>query len=240
MTLAASKTARIALEWRKLGERLALVRGRVEAMPRAHMDGPLRAAENRFNLRQYDKTVEALDRIDDGLQQYRLTLAEQELKAGAAEQDAHLAAQGVDTERTVSGVGQRHGLLWLIAKKRLNPDRRRAGESWSNDYALIRSDGLRSCLNDNASGGAANDDMASTAAKKITDAKDRLRCARQHITWATGSARLADLLDAVCGRGETLRVLANNDKDRAALLEVELQVALDMAAVSYGVVKIAA
>lgn len=47
-------------------------------------------------------------------------------------------------------------------------------------------------------------------------------------------------MDAVCGRGETLRSLAGGDKDRAERLEVELMIGLDMAAVSYDIIRIAA
>jgi len=239
-TLKANESARAALAWRKLHERAELVRGRVEAMPGAHMDGSMRAAENRIALRQMDKAVETLDRIDEELDAYRQKIEKAEVANAATEQDALLAAKGIETARTASGVGQRHGLLWLIDKGRLTGTRKRAGQAWSTDYALIRTDSLRSCLNDNAPGGAANDDESARYATRITDARNRLERARHHIIHSTGSARLADLLDAVCGRGETLRSLCANDKDKADRMEVELGLALDMVAVSYEIVRAAA
>lgn len=239
--LVAPNAARIALEWRKLEERAVLVRGRVEALPDAHLDGPMKSAENRIALRQMDKATSILDDIDTRLEEHRSNLAQREVRSASAEQDALLATNGIDTERTQSGVGQRHGLMWLIAKKRLNSERRRAGEAWSADFALVQCQvRLRSCLNDNAPGGAANDDMDRSAAKRVTDARNRLENGRAHIIASTGNGRLADLLDAVCGKGDTLRQLAGDDKDRAARMEVELSIALDMVSVSYDLVKIAA
>ncbi|HYC66658.1 hypothetical protein [Brevundimonas sp.] len=240
MTLAAKAEARIALEWRKLIERAALVRGRVEAMPEAHMEGPMRTAENRIALRQMDKAIEALDRVDDGLEDHRRAKAERESREAAAEQDAGLAAKGVDTLRTATGVGKRHGMLWLIDKKRLTGHRKRAAEAWSADYTLVRTYSLRSCLNDNTPHGAANDDLDTTTAKKAADARNRQANARAHIVSATGSARLADLIDAVCGRGEYVRALAGNDQTRALAMEAELGVALDLAAVGYDILRPAA
>lgn len=49
MTLTAKDSARIALQWRKIEARADLLRGRVEATPRAGMEGVLRAADQHIN-----------------------------------------------------------------------------------------------------------------------------------------------------------------------------------------------
>ena len=194
--------------------------------------------ENQLRLLKFDKASDLMDEIDASLAEHQRKLDQAAVVAAGAEQDELLAEHGIETARTASGVGQRHGLIWLIDKGRVTGARKRAGEAWSADYSLVRTDGLRSCLNDNAPGAAVGDDA--TAQTKKARAFDRLACARRHIIAATGSARLADLMDAVCGRGETLRSMAGNDKDQALLLETQLLLALDMTAVSYQIVKVAA
>lgn len=238
MTLTAKDNARIALQWRKIESRAALLRGRVEATPRAGMDGVLRAADQHIKARFMDKAVEALDRITDGLIDFAAKEAQREEREAAAAHDKELEAKGVDTIRSTTGVGQRHGMIWLVEKKRLTGDRRRAAEAWAADYSLVRSDGLKSCLNDNAKGGS--DGPSQQFIERKAAARYRLERAHDHLRHATGSNRLADLIDAVCGRGDTVRAIAGGDKDKAAIVETELMVALDMACVSYGILRIAA
>lgn len=178
-----------------------------------------------------------MNEIDDALEAQRLEAEGEEARRAGAEQDDLLQAQGIETARTASGVGARHGLLWLIQKGRLTPMRKAAGQRWSDDYSLVRTDGVRSCLNDNVRG-AGNDALRLDERKAA--ASQRLQTAREQIMLSTGSSRLADLLDAVCGRGETLRALAGCDQIRATQMEAELCVALDMAGVSYSLIRCAA
>lgn len=236
--LSANDNTRIALQWRKIVARATLLRGRVEASPGAGMDGVLKAAEQHINARFMDKANEALDRITDGLEDFAAKVAERTERAAAADHDKVLEAKGIDTLRGETGVGQRHGMLWLIEKKRLSGDRRRAAEAWSADYSLVSADGLKSCLNDNGGGGG--DGVPQQFIERKAAARYRLDRAHTHLRQATGSNRLAGLVDAVCGRGDTVRALANGDKDRAAMIETELMVALDMAGVSYGILRLAA
>lgn len=236
-TIKATAAQSIALERRRLTDRAALVRGRVEATPGCNLLPKIANVENRLRLMQFAVAKTLLDEIDDTLEDMRQKAEVSVVQQSSAEQDTLLAARGAETARTASGAGMRHGLLWLIQKGRLTPVRRTAGQRWSDDYSLIRTDGLRSCLNDNAPGGGATDLRPD---EKRIAATQRLDRARYHIRCATGSTRLADLMDAVCGRGETLRSLASGDKDRAERLEVELMIGLDMAAVSYDIIRIAA
>lgn len=236
-TIKANAAQSIALERRRLTDRAALVRGRVEATPGCNLLPKIANVENRMRLMQFGVAKTLLDEIDDTLEDLRLKAEAQAMQQGSAEQDRLLADNGADTARTASGAGMRHGLLWLIQKARLTPTRRTSGQRWSDDYSLVRTDGLRSCLNDNDGGGGSVEPKRD---EKRIAAMQRLDRARYHIGCATGSTRLADLLDAVCGRGETLRSLALGDKDQAERLEVELMIALDMAAVSFDIIRIAA
>ena len=67
----------------------------------------------------------------------------------------------------------------------------------------------------------------------LAECRRNLARVQRHIIDATGSERLVALLDAVCGRGETLRSLAGNDDRKANGYEVELRIALDMAGVAF-------
>ncbi|MEN5147193.1 hypothetical protein [Brevundimonas diminuta] len=227
----------VALERRRLTDRAALIRGRVEASPGCGLMPKVCAVENRMRLLQFGVARQMLDEIDDALEAQRHKAEGDEARRAGEEQDDLLHAQGVETVRTASGAGARHGLLWLIHKGRLTPMQKVAGQRWSDDYSLVRTDGVRSCLNDNVRGQATE---ALRLEEKRAAAQQRLMAARFRIRQTTGSERLSDLLDAVCGRGNSLRALAGGDKVRAAQMEAELGVALDMAAVSYEIVRVAA
>jgi len=227
----------VALERRRLTDRAALIRGRVEATPGCGLMPKVCAVENRMRLLQFGVALQMMNEIDDALEERRLKTAAEEARRSGEEQDDLLQAQGIETARTASGAGARHGLLWLIQKGRLTPMRKVAGQRWSDDYSLVRTDGVRSCLNDNVRGVGGNDMRLE---EKKAAAQQRLSSARSRIRLTTGSDGLADLLDAVCGRGISLRALAGGDKVKAAQKEAELGVALDMAAVSYDLIRVAA
>ncbi len=224
--LVANQDARAALEWRRLSDRAAILRGRVEALPKAYQDGPMRAAENRIALRQMDKAKEFLDGIDAKLEEFVSAQAAEEMAAAGAEQDRLLAERGVETFDT-GAVKARDGWQWLITRKppRLTYDEIDAGNDYVRLYCAAMRDTLSVGSNDNAGGdGQSRED---TALKSRT----RLDAVQAHITGAMGSGRLVALLDAVCGRGETLRHLAGDDDRKAAGYEVELRIALQMAGV---------
>lgn len=129
-------------------------------------------------------------------------------------------------------------MIWLVEKKRLTGDRRRAAEAWAADYSLVRSDGLKSCLNDNAKGGS--DGPSQQFIERKAAARWRLDRAHKHLNSATGSSRLANLIDAVCGRGDNIRALAGGNQTAAERMEAEMMIGLDMACVSYGILRAAA
>lgn len=235
--LKATPEQAVALERRRLTDRAALIRGRVEATPGCGLMPKVCAVENRMRMLQFRAALQMMNEIDDALEALRLKAEGEEARQAGEEQDDLLQAQGIETARTASGVGARHGLLWLIQKGRLTPMRKVAGQRWSDDYSLVRTDGVRSCLNDNVRGAGSE---ALRLDERKAAAAQRLQTAREQIVLSTGSSRLADLLDAVCGRGETLRSLAGGDQIRATQMEAELCVALDMAAVSYSLIRCAA
>lgn len=236
--LVAKQNARIALEWRKLEERASLIRGRVEAMPKAYQDGPMRAAENRIALRQMDKARELLDGIDAKLDEYVRAQAAAEMAAAGEEQARLLAERGVETFDD-GIVKRRDGWAWLTSRKppRLSADEISAGTTYGQIYARALQDGLSVGSNDNAGGGDPNTLVPPQVLMGIEN-KARLDAVRRHISDATGSPRLVALLDAVCGRGEMLRAIAGDDDSRKALiLETEMRLALQMAAVGIKIMR---
>lgn len=228
MTLAAKAAARIALEWRKIEERAAVVRGRVEALPKAYQDGPMRAAENRIALRQMDKARELLDGIDEKLDEHIQKMAEEEMAAAGAEQERLLADRGIETFDGGT-VKHRDGWLWLTTRKppRLTNDEIDAGNDYSRLYARAMQDTLSISSNDNAGSDGDGREFAGLKNRR------RLEFVQDRISEATGSRRLVALLDAVCGRGETLRYLAGDDDRKALAYEVELRIALQMVGVGF-------
>ncbi|WP_420478249.1 hypothetical protein [Brevundimonas sp. FT23028] len=231
-TLRASDTAAAALRKRKVHELAALVRGRVECFPGSGLLTKVATAENRIALLRYDEAERMLREVDDSLAAYQERLDEANTRAEDAEQDKLLEKRGIETDRGPDGIGVRHGFMWLERKKRVHGHRRQAGQAWGRDYSIIRTDGLKSCLNDNAPGGGSDPNADQ---ERKTEAKANLDRASAHIHWATGSYELVGLLDAVCGRGETLRDLADGDKLGAAVREAQLMIALDLAAVAYDI-----
>lgn len=231
-TLKSSDAARIALDWRKLEERAAVVRGRVEAMPRAYQDGPMRVAENRIALRQMAKAHELLDGIDEKLEEHIQKLAENEMSAAGEEQARLLAERGIETFDGGT-VKHRDGWQWLTSRKplRFSYDEIDAGNSYARLYASAMQDSLSVSSNDNVGGG--NDDREFAGLKN----RRRMDAVQRHLSDATGSTRLVALLDAVCGRGETLRKLAGDEDRKAAAYEVELRIALQMAGVAFKIMR---
>lgn len=230
--LQSTPAARIALEWRKLEERAAVVRGRVEALPKAYQDGPMRTAENRIALRQMDKARELLDGIDEKLEEHIQKQVEAEMELAGEEQARLLAARGVETFDSGT-VKSRDGWQWLTTRNppRLSYDEIDAGNDYARLYALAMQDTLSISSNDNLGGDGDGREFSGLKNRR------RMESIQRHLTDATGSTRLVALMDAVCGRGETLRQLAGDDERKAAGYEVELRIALQMAGVAFKILR---
>lgn len=230
--LQSSPAARIALEWRKLEDRAAVVRGRVEALPRAYQDGPMRQAENRIALRQMDKARELLDGIDEKLEEHIEAQTAAELAAAGEEQARLLAERGIETFDGGT-VKHRDGWQWLITRKppRLTYDEIDAGNDYARLYALAMQDTLSISSNDNTGGDGDGREFAGLRNRRRMDG------IQKHITEATGSTRLVALLDAICGRGDTLRHVAGGDDRKAAGYEAELKIGLQMVSVAFKIMR---
>jgi hypothetical protein len=238
--LTASTAARVALEWRKLEERASLVRGRVEALPGAYQDGPMRAAENRISLRQMEKAREHLDAIDNALDAYQQSQVASEMAKAGEEQARLLAERGIDTF-DAGAVKARDGWQWIITRKppRLSADQVNAGNDYARLYALAMQDSLSVSSNDNRGTARLLDELVLPAHVAIgIDNRSRMDRIHRHITEATGSTRLIALLDAICGRGETLRQLGKDDERKISAIEAELRVALDLASVGLKIMRL--
>lgn len=230
--LTASPLARSALERNlehdRLNARLMAVRSRAEALRQLHLGGLVSRAETKLAFSKFSECADALDQIDREIAaQLEGIRAAEQTEAANAQADL-LSERGVETFDTGS-VKSRDGWLWIVSRKprRLTPDQISTGSRYSKEYGQARRDGLSSSCNDNMGGG--DEDPIEARIK----AQDRLDAVAGHIHAAVGDTRLVALLDAVCGRGETLRELAGGDDRRASFIEVELRLALDMAGVAF-------
>lgn len=231
----ATPAQRMAVENQKLRERAAAARSRSEAFPAAGQSAKVAHIENRIMRGVVVDVGRSIEEVHDAIDLHIRRLNEAEVKAASERQDALLAERGVETVAAKSGHRSRDGWAWLRAKANLTPAQRDTGDRWSWDYAETRTDGVKSCLSEGVHGAVATD-----PAERKHDAAKRINGARKHIRLATGDERLADLLDAVCGRGETVREMAGGDDRKALYLTAEARIALNMAAVSYGVLRVAA
>jgi hypothetical protein len=153
----------------------------------------------------------------------------------AAKSAARLAKlRGVPTAREPGGPATRDGFMWLVKKGRVTPHRADAGQRYGALYARARSDGIKSALDDSVRGASPDSSPIDARLRAVFE----LEAAKRHVYSAMGEdqgRRLVNLLDRICGHGDTLRELAGNDDRKALVLEAELMTALDMEAVHFGV-----
>jgi len=229
-TLKASPAASQALYRKKVEERARIVRGRVEAMPGAGLQAKMDSVDNRIRLLHLAQASELMDQIDDALERHQQALEDAEMAAAGQAQDQLLAERGLETV-DVGAVRSRDGWVWLTTRKpaRLSADQISIGNRYGALYLGANRDTLSTVsANDNA----LMDDPRNPV-DVLAECRRNLARIQRHIIDATGSERLVSLLDAVCGRGETLRSLAGNDDRKANGYEVELRIALDMAGVAF-------
>ena len=225
-----------ALAKRQLSDLLGALAIRIEADTGCGQASRLRHAEQTLIHKRLETAGEIAREIEHALDRRR---DEAEVEASLADQARLAEARGVETVRTAKGPATRDGFLWLAKKRRLTAPRFEAGIRFGQLYARARSDGLRSCINEEAVGGGGGGEPDSPLQARVRAAA-ALSGLRQHAARAVGGeagGRLFSLLEAVCGRGDTLRELAGGDDRRAAVTESELMTALDMAAVRFGMVR---
>lgn len=235
--LKATPAQAIALERRRLIDRCALVRGRVEATPGCNLLTKVGNVENRMRLMQYAVAKTLLDEIDDTLEELRRKALDAETAAAGHQQDRLLAERGVETFE-LGAVRARDGWKWLTSRKpaRLSATQVSTGDRYAALYAAANRDGLSTSANDNTGGGDRTAQQIKAAAEVRHAQRQAIEAIHSHISRSTGSGRLAALLEAVCGAGETPRRLAGGDDRKAAAVEVELRLALDMAAVAFKII----
>lgn len=233
-TIKANAAQAVALERRRLTDRAALVRGRVEATPGCNLLPKIANAENRLRLMQFAIAKTLLDEIDDTLEDMKRKTLDAEVADAGREQDSLLAERGVETFE-LGSVRARDGWKWLISRKpaRLSPTQIATGDRYATLYAAANRDGLSTSANDNMGGGERTPQQVKAAAERRHAQRQAIEAIHVHIARSTGSGRLASLLEAVCGTGETPRQLAGGDDRKTAAVEVELRLALDMAAVAF-------
>lgn len=231
--LTAKATARIALEKRKLQDRATIVRGRVEALPQLQLGGLIDRADQMISMAFYARAKEVLDDIDDRIARHQVEVEAADAARAAQMQDQLLRERGVETYD--HGVARtRDGWKWLTSRQpaRLQGYQIGAGDRYAALYAFAHRDGLCVGANDNAGGEPTVEELRRRAVAKH-EASQALRAIHRHLDDSTGSERLSGLLEAVCGRGESLRSLALNDDRKALAYEAELRLALDMTAVAF-------
>lgn len=231
----ATPAQRMAAEVQTLRARAASARSRSEAFPAAGQSAKVNHIENRIQKGTISDVGRSIDEVHEAIDLHIQRLNDAEVQAASERQDKLLSERGVETVTAKNGHRSRDGWAWLRARAALAPEQRDTGDRWGWDYAETRGDGMKSCLNDAVRGATSSD-----PATRKYDAAKRLSEARRHIRHATGGERLADILDAVCGRGETVREMAGGDDRKTMCLTTEAKIALDMAAVSYGIRKVAA
>lgn len=153
--------------------------------------------------------------------------------AQLAEQEALSDARNTPTAKADSGVSTRDGWLWLLSKKRYSGPRVEAGRIFREKFTKAEAS-LKSCIGDSNGGGG-------TGAPLGNHARFELDGVKKHMVSAVGSTTgeaLYSLIAAVVGRGETVRSLTDGDDRKADAKAVELGLALDLAGVYLGAVRI--
>lgn len=224
MTLRANPRMVAGVAKRQMADRAAAIRSRVEGAGATGQMAKLSRAESKIHLGELPEAGELLLQIETALNERREA---SEVEAGLAESERLAHARGEDTARVENGP-TRDGFLWLVAKGRLTPHRRIAGERYRQLYARANGGPTPSCLNEAMGGGGGDGPQGGTMI-----AVDELAKAHGHIVGALGKvsgATLIRVVQDVCGRGVTCRQLASDDKVRAAVIERELMTGLDMLA----------
>ncbi len=223
--LKANEDMRESLVYRQLSDLLVITRARAESDPGCGQIPKLNRAAQEMYAKRLEQAGTLIREAEKVLDERKQT-AEAEANLQALAEQA--ARRGEEVVRVAKGPASRDGWLWLIQKKRVTRARQQAGDRYSTLYGRARSDGVRSCLNDDGPKGAAGSEAGPLAARMR--ALSDLKGIHTHIQRSVGeqpAQRFIALLDAVCGRGETLRALSSGDDRKALVVEADLMTALD-------------
>lgn len=224
-----------ALTAKQLSDVLLALRNTIEGNP--HLYGrqtqKLDRAERAIFDRRFNDARELMGEMQQGIEARDLSAA---VQAGAHEQEALGEVRGEPTATTETGVKTRDGFLWLVNRKRYTPARVEAGRIFREKYAKSIGGSVKSCIAESTGGGGG--DATPTAAQ--LHARFEIQGVARHFQSSIGAANgtaLFSLLEAVCGRGETVRQLAEGDDRKADAKAIELGFALDLAGVYLGAVR---
>lgn len=219
---------------RQMAEFAAAIRSRVESEGATGQMARLARAEGKIHAGELPEAGALLQEIKAALDERKEAAA---VDAGLAESQRLAEARGEDTARvepspTREGGPTRDGFLWLVAKGRLAPQQRIAGERYRQLHDRANGGAVPSCLGSEGMSG-----HGQSTADPITgaDAAGRaLEAAHGHIADALGrvaASRIIGVVQSVCGRGVPCRQLAADATTRAAdVVERELTMGLDMLA----------
>jgi len=227
--LTATHRQKVELARRKIAQRLEIIRGRVEVDHGCNLMAQVEKAAIQLHLLNLRDCEEILNRVDERLIQREAERAASQVANDIGEQNELLASRGVKTEPAGNSFS-RDGFVWLESKRRLSPDHIATGRKVRALHDRATWDGLRSKAdNDNGSG----ETTTFLPTEVSMQAKSEIAWLREHIVISSGGSGPFDLMIAVCGEGVTLRTIAGCDDRRAIVLEGQLIVALEMAAVAF-------
>lgn len=232
-TIRATKESREALARYQLLETAGVLRMKVEDAPAlyGHLRDTLDRAERDINDGRLPMARDRLGEVAAGLVAKDQAIEDQRR---TLEQTTLAEARGADTKQLESGARTRDGWLWLLSKEKYEVDRREAGrlfrEKWSRAV-----DSLPSCIAGSVGGGG---DAPSTSAAHAKFELDSLRFHMRRSVGARSAARLYWLLEEVVGKGETVRKLSGGKDRDGEVMVAELGIALDLAGVFLGAVRI--
>lgn len=233
--LRSTKAQKDALAARQLTDEVTVLRGKIEAHPELY-GGQLRKTD-RIERAIFDgRLVDARELLIEIRGEMAAKDEAQSVRQRAQEQAALAEARNQPTAEAASGVRTRDGFLWLVGRKRYTAARIQAGQIFREWYAQAVGGSVKSCLADGVGGGGGD----ATPTEAQLHARSMVEGVRRHIHASIGAsngAALFGLLEAVCGKGETVRQLAEGDDRRSDGKIIELGFALDLAGVSLGLVR---
>ena len=230
-TLNATAIMRTTVATRTAQARLEALRLRVDAEPGSGQLGALLKAEGHILHRRLAQAGEVMELIGRALDE-RIETACVSERLG--ETVALNAARGEEQEGLGTGevrVLSRDGLLWLKTKRRLTGGALMGAERYRSTWTIVHGDELRTSQHGDA-GGAIRTAAFSPSQRKVEAIK---ALGDVHRDALHRDAALIKLVEAVCGRGDTLMELAQGDKHVAVRLETELNVACRLLAKYYGI-----
>ena len=230
-TLRATPAARTTVALRTAQARIDALRLRVEAEPGSGQTSALNKVEQHILHGRLPQAGDAMLEIEAAL---NVRAEAVRVSERLGETVALNTARGEEQEGHGTGevrVLSRDGMLWLKSKKRLTGAPLLAAEKYRATWSIVHGDEMRTSAYAEA-GGAVRTDAFSLSQRKVEAIK---ALNDVHTQALLRDASLIRLVEAVCGRGDTLVELAQGDKHVAVRLEAELIVACRLLAKHFNI-----